>query len=136
MTSESDNNEEYNDEQIDQQQAINEEYKIWKKNAPYLYDLLITHSLEWPSQTIQWFPDVEEPPGEQYNISRLLLGTYTSGTEPEYIGIAKAQIPREDLTLDPSKFDEERGGFGGYGALGVARISMTQRIPNGGEINR
>lgn len=32
---------------------INEEYKIWKKNCPYLYDLVITHALEWPSLTVQ-----------------------------------------------------------------------------------
>ena len=26
-------------------QIINEEYKIWKKNCPYLYDLVITHEM-------------------------------------------------------------------------------------------
>lgn len=37
---------------------INEEYKIWKKNTPFLYDLVMTHALEWPSLTAQWLPDV------------------------------------------------------------------------------
>jgi hypothetical protein len=37
--------------------VINEEYKIWKKNTPFLYDLIMTHALEWPSLTIQWIPD-------------------------------------------------------------------------------
>ena len=37
---------------------INEEYKIWKKNSPFLYDLVMTHALEWPSLTVQWLPDV------------------------------------------------------------------------------
>lgn len=44
---------------------INEEYKVWKKNAPYLYDLLVTHSLEWPSLTVQWFPDVQQGEAER-----------------------------------------------------------------------
>ena len=35
---------------------MNEEYKIWKKNTPFLYDLVITHALEWPSLTVQWLP--------------------------------------------------------------------------------
>jgi hypothetical protein len=35
---------------------INEEYKIWKKNCPFLYDLVVTHELEWPSLTVQWLP--------------------------------------------------------------------------------
>lgn len=36
---------------------INEEYKIWKKNSPFLYDLVATHALEWPSLTVQWLPE-------------------------------------------------------------------------------
>lgn len=39
-----------------EERIINEEYKIWKKNTPYLYDLVITHALEWPSLTCQWLP--------------------------------------------------------------------------------
>ena len=35
---------------------INEEYKVWKKNAPYLYDVVLTHALDWPSLTVQWLP--------------------------------------------------------------------------------
>lgn len=35
---------------------IDEEYKIWKKNAPLLYDVVITHALDWPSLTVQWLP--------------------------------------------------------------------------------
>ena len=35
---------------------INEEYKIWKKNTPFLYDTIMTHALEWPSLTCQWLP--------------------------------------------------------------------------------
>lgn len=30
-----------------------------KKNAPYLYDVVITHALDWPTLTCQWFPDKE-----------------------------------------------------------------------------
>uniref|UniRef100_A0A8C9P2A0 Histone-binding protein RBBP4-like N-terminal domain-containing protein n=1 Tax=Spermophilus dauricus TaxID=99837 RepID=A0A8C9P2A0_SPEDA len=41
-----------------EERVINEEYKIWKKNTLFLYDLLMTHALEWPSQTSQWLPDV------------------------------------------------------------------------------
>lgn len=37
---------------------INEEYKIWKKNTPFLYDLVMTHSLEWPSLSVQWLPGI------------------------------------------------------------------------------
>ena len=41
-----------------EERVINEEYKIWKKNTPFLYDLKMTHALEWPSLTVQWLPQV------------------------------------------------------------------------------
>ena len=39
-----------------EERVINEEYKIWKKNTPFLYDLVMTHALEWPSLTAQVRP--------------------------------------------------------------------------------
>ena len=47
-----------------EERLISEEYKIWKKNTPFLYDLVITHALEWPSLTAQlgfyFFRDYDE----------------------------------------------------------------------------
>lgn len=43
--------------QKNQDDKVYEEYRIWKKNVPFLYDLVFTHSLEWPSLTVQWFPE-------------------------------------------------------------------------------
>ena len=51
-----------------EERVINEEYKIWKKNTPFLYDLVMTHALEWPSLTAQWLPDVTRPEGENADI--------------------------------------------------------------------
>lgn len=48
--------EELDDEQM-KQKEINEEYKTWKKNAPFLYDLMLSTALEWPTLTTQWLPD-------------------------------------------------------------------------------
>lgn len=36
------------------ERVIGEEYKIWKKNSPFLYDCVITHALDWPSLTVDW----------------------------------------------------------------------------------
>jgi hypothetical protein len=27
--------------------------------SPFLYDIVVTHALEWPTLTTQWFPDKE-----------------------------------------------------------------------------
>jgi hypothetical protein len=36
------------------------QWRCRKKNAPYLYDVVVTHALDWPSLTCQWFPDKEQ----------------------------------------------------------------------------
>lgn len=36
---------------------INQEYKIWKKEAPYNYDFYVLRSLDWPTYTFQWLPE-------------------------------------------------------------------------------
>ena len=59
-----------------EERVINEEYKIWRKNTPFLYDLVMTHALEWPSLTAQWLPDVSRPEGKDYTIHRIILGKY------------------------------------------------------------
>lgn len=38
--------------------TVYRDQRVWKKNAPYLYDSLITTELEWPTLTVQWMPDL------------------------------------------------------------------------------
>ena len=33
------------DDEAVEERVVNEEYKIWKKNTPFLYDLVMTHAL-------------------------------------------------------------------------------------------
>lgn len=41
----------------EQDRTINGGYKYWKKNVSYLYDFLLSRALEWPSLTVEWFPE-------------------------------------------------------------------------------
>ncbi|PVU88332.1 hypothetical protein BB559_004871 [Furculomyces boomerangus] len=121
---------------IREEKLINEEYKVWKKNSPFLYDMLITHALEWPSLTVQWFPDIERPDNKDYKVQRLLLGTHTTNNDQNYLQIANVQIPREDIEISEiingaSEFAE----LGGYGAA-ECKVVVTQQINHDGEINR
>ena len=56
MNDQLDNAENYEE---DDDQSVGEEYRIWKKNAPYLYDVLLTTGLDWPSLSINWLPTIE-----------------------------------------------------------------------------
>jgi histone-binding protein RBBP4 len=108
-----DEDEELRDEM--EERLVNEEYKIWKKNTPFLYDLVITHALEWPSLTVQWLPLGDEPAGKDYSLQRLIVGTHTSENEPNYLMLAQVQLPLEDSENDARQYDDERGDMGGFG---------------------
>ena len=118
-----------------ERRVINEEYKIWKKNTPFLYDLVLTHALEWPSLTVQWTPEVNSLEGSDHNLHRLVLGTHTSDAEQNYLMIAEARIPNEDAEIDARKYDDERGEAGGFGGTN-SKIEITQKINHEGEVNR
>jgi histone-binding protein RBBP4 len=120
----------------EENKLINEEYKTWKKNAPYLYDLVITHALDWPSLTCQWFPDKDTPANKPYTTHRLLLGTHTSGQAQDYLQIASVQIPKRDEILDRDNYDEQRGELGGHTIPPQPRIQIIQKFNHDGEVNR
>ena len=97
-----------------EERLIDEEYKIWKKNTPFLYDYVMTHSLEWPSLTCQWLPrrnahhayssDGNNKSNNKSNNSNnnnsateehsLLIGTHTTG-EQNYLMVASCTLPRQ-----------------------------------------
>uniref|UniRef100_A0A674D0G1 Histone-binding protein RBBP4-like n=1 Tax=Salmo trutta TaxID=8032 RepID=A0A674D0G1_SALTR len=117
-----------------EERVINEEYKIWKKNSPFLYDLVMTHALEWPSLTAQWLPDVSRPEGKDFSVHRLVLGTHTSD-EQNHLVIASVQLPNDDAQFDASHYDSEKGEFGGFGSVS-GKIEIEIKINHEGEVNR
>jgi histone-binding protein RBBP4 len=108
---------------------------LWKKNAPFLYDLIVTHVLDWPTLTCQWFPDIEDQPDKDYNLQRALLGTQTNGEESEYVIIANIKTPKQNKSSDRQD-NGENNTSGGYGASEGCRIQISQRINHDGEVNR
>nr|XP_010923693.1 histone-binding protein MSI1 homolog isoform X2 [Elaeis guineensis] len=118
-----------------EERLINEEYKIWKKNTPFLYDLVITHALEWPSLTVQWLPGRDEPPGKDYSVQKMILGTHTSDNEPNHLMLAQVQLPLEDAENDARQYDDEHGEIGGFGCAS-GKVQIIQQINHDGEVNR
>eukprot|EP01083_Nonionella_stella_P079799 219072_1 len=120
------------------QRIINEEYKLWKKNSPFLYDLILSTALEWTSLTVEWLPDkklVKDSNDIDYSIQRLILSTHTNNTDENYLVIAQVKLP----TIDPKKLSEKYkqscdvyGGFGGA----AGKFEIVQKIPHNGEANR
>lgn len=124
------------DREIMQNKIINEEYKIWKKNSVFLYDIMYSRALEWPTLTVQWLPDVREVPGKPYRNHRLILGTHTSGQQPEYLQIAQFNLPNPPGKVmdDWNEANKELGGHGG--AKEPLIFNVIQKITHPGEVNK
>lgn len=118
----------------DKQKA--EEYKIWRKNTPFLYDLVLTHSLDWPSLTVEWLsrkPKIDRKNGIEEH--KVLLGTNTSGEEPNYVMIADVKLPMQDIKPDSKKYNSELKEIGGYSGT-VSKVEIKIRMTHDGEVNR
>lgn len=106
---------------------LSEEYKIWKRNVPFMYDFMFTRATEYLSPTVQWLPEVEElspdvvlPVGNTIfdgaSVHRLLLGT-NALQEENFIYIASIFLPgkRDDSNVSKRNIyhidEDELGGF-------------------------
>ncbi|KAL8170511.1 hypothetical protein V2J09_022315 [Rumex salicifolius] len=103
--------------------AVEEEFSVWKKNTPFLYDLLVSHSLEWPSLTVQWLPmppSQTDPEGDpDLAAHTLVLGTHTSDASPNFLMIANAFLPCK-----------------GTPCASVPKVEIVKRMHVDGEVNR
>ncbi|RMY59576.1 hypothetical protein D0863_11895 [Hortaea werneckii] len=143
------------DQEEIQNKLINEEYKIWKKNSVFLYDIMyryagdphsygdpdeliymISRALEWPTLTTQWLPDVKDAPGKSMRTHRLLLGTHTSGQQTDYLQIAHFDLPKPPAARieDYNPQTEELGGYGA--SKEPIKFSVVQKIVHPGEVNK
>lgn len=103
-----------------EEQQLNEEFAVWKKNSPVLYDLVINHPLEWPSLTVQWLPSPSViDPDTSLPVHSLILGTHTSDDAPNFLLVADVHLP---LTSQPN--------------LSPPKVEIVNHLHVDGEVNR
>ncbi|KAH3671715.1 hypothetical protein OGAPHI_000420 [Ogataea philodendri] len=115
-------------------------YFIWKKNGPLLYDYIQTTSMLWPSLTAQWFPDIENLNDSDFLQQRILLASHSSGMNKceslKLYGLKtlKPKARKLDVALnyDPLKneFIAKRNDWE------ASTMSLVQKIPHRSDINR
>jgi len=117
---------------------INEEYKMWKKNAGFLYDQLYCRALDWPTLTTQWFPD-KKTISPHTSEHRMLIATSTTNHEDDdpqnYVMICAVEIPDQG-SPDPQNYNEQTGEIGGFGAKTPFEYKVTQKMNHPGDVNK
>lgn len=135
-------------------QQTQENYRIWKKNTPFLYDYISTYTLLWPSMTVQFFPDLENPgikpmdplhhdnesnrPQHDILYQRLLLGSFTSGQAVDKISIL--QLPyyedlNKHLNVDKLNYNNDKLEFE-LTTVSKRKVSTLQKINHQGDVNK
>ncbi|KAL9296338.1 hypothetical protein ACSQ67_022234 [Phaseolus vulgaris] len=114
--------EEYNEGEVE------EEFSVWKKNTPLLYDLFISQPLQWPSLTVHWLPSSPQSHFHpSFNIHKLLLATHTAQGDPNFLMLADASLPIDTsqpiVATDPDH-------------LVLPKVEISQRVAVDGEVNR
>ncbi|KAF2871281.1 WD40-repeat-containing domain protein [Massariosphaeria phaeospora] len=124
------------DQEAMEHKIVNEEYKIWKKSAVFLYDLMYGRALEWPTLTTQWLPDKKPVEGTDMSTHRMILGTHTSSQAQNYLQIAHIEIP-DIIYPNYAELNEERGEIGGHGnAKKPFEFKIVQKINHPSEVNK
>lgn len=108
-------------------------YRVWKKNAPYLYDYCVTTSWKWPSLTVQFFPDIVTH--ANYSCQRVLFGTLTNGVGNDHLSIAQVAVPTITSSMvDDSKYNPDKQEF--EVKFDQPGIKETHTINHQGDVNR
>ena len=142
-----------------------ENYRTWKKNAPFLYDVVIvcfhhplvsphmqaqahtplfcgtqTQDLPCTCLTVDWLPDVVQRAGKPYREQRLLLGTQAPAGDENYLMVAKARLPARTGVYGSvgARADTDAGDVaqeGGY-QMTSEGVDIKQRIVHRGAVLR
>ncbi|KAJ9105659.1 hypothetical protein QFC19_003431 [Naganishia cerealis] len=75
------------------EKIINEEFKIWKKTVPLLYDTIHSQALDFPSLSIAWLPDYTVSDNKNFITVKFLYGTNTSQHSQDYLKLGSLQLP-------------------------------------------
>ncbi|RLV95696.1 Chromatin assembly factor 1 subunit p50 [Spathaspora sp. JA1] len=116
-------------------------YRIWKKNAPFIYDYLSTNSLLWPSLSVQFFPDITHSSQEEEETisQRLLHGSFTLGQSVDSISIL--QIPsftnlNSNIKINKLDFNPDKEELEFSPSNNRAKLKVLQKINHLGDVNK
>lgn len=76
-----------------------EEFKAWKSQIPLLYDICISHAIQWPSLTVEWLPERVEVSDGYYSDQKVIIGTRADDNQPNYLIIAQVRLPLLDVSV-------------------------------------
>ncbi|KAH3688183.1 hypothetical protein WICPIJ_000825 [Wickerhamomyces pijperi] len=119
---------------IQKEKLQNEEFKIWKKTVPLLYETIHTYVLEAPSLTVESLPGIELSSDKTVAASSFLTGTYFGAqggaNQTEFLKLNVIKLPSTLTTdvVDSIPIEE--------GQADTSKCSETQKWSFTSEVNK
>ncbi|GMF47666.1 unnamed protein product [[Candida] boidinii] len=113
------------------EKVINEEFKIWKKTSPLLYDIITTFSSENPSLTIEWLKNYEIDDSKSILKAFFLAGSHTGSTNSNdnYVALYSVSLPAgvaDEITESASPKDGSQ----------YCKFEIIKKWEHPGEVNK
>lgn len=120
-----------------------DEYYVWRRNAPFLYDSLMVHRLDWPSLVVEFSGDACYRGKTGFTAHKAILGTHTSGEEVDYAIIGEVRLPTVTMKENLTTCENFKGFFTYHkthrlAVMGhpVPAFDIKAKLVHPGEVNR
>lgn len=117
------------------EKVVNEEFKIWKKTVPLLYNSIHTHALKWPLLTVDFSPKYTVSEDKSTISVDFVTGTNTSLRDQDLVSLVSLKLPS---TLAP-----DFASFSGSETIPIPEnpseikdFSVVTLWKHAGEVNR
>jgi histone-binding protein RBBP4 len=81
--------------------------QVWRMSTPFLYEVVASHTLRWPSLSVQWLPSTHNTASNGYTVKHLLVGANSSDEAEAYA------MKIIEVTLPPKfNYEEASKNFG------------------------
>ncbi|KAI8144684.1 WD40-repeat-containing domain protein [Fennellomyces sp. T-0311] len=107
--------------EMDEATKITQEHQTWKESVPQLYEMMIEHTIAWPTLTCQWLPSFVK--SDEYFTQELLIGTHTNDEEPNQVQILQVDLPLGDKSGESDRARKPKW-------------KTVQKFGHNGEVNR
>ncbi|ORM39518.1 Histone acetyltransferase type B subunit 2 [Babesia sp. Xinjiang] len=140
---ESGRKDEQNTDTTKEQEEEYDNYYVWRRNAPFLYDTLLVHRLDWPSLVVDMVPDTCYKSRNGATAHKVLLGTHTSGNDVEYAIVAEIKLPVPAIRENMSSCENFARFFSYHKTHKMAMmghplpvLDIKAKLVHPGEVNR
>ena len=79
---------------------IHEDFKKWKRNINFLYDIVLSHVLEWPATSFEWTGNCDSVSKRDVNQYEALFASRCMEPEDTTINVARVDIPSSDSSYE------------------------------------